>query len=50
VNAPFFVIPAFIVIPAKAGIHSDSSPVSHAAWIPACAGMTGKEQGMGIEP
>jgi hypothetical protein len=39
------VIPALSVIPAKAGIQSDSPPARPAAtsrWIPAFAGMTGK--------
>ena len=30
-----------VVIPAKAGIQTDSEPCSSAAWIPAFAGMTG---------
>jgi hypothetical protein len=28
------------VIPAKAGIHTEPATRSHAAWIPAFAGMT----------
>jgi|GEM_PF-6878880 len=30
----------FAVIPAKAGIHTDSGTFAAAAWIPAFAGMT----------
>ena len=31
------------VIPAKAGIQTDSVPGADAAWIPAFAGMTGRD-------
>jgi hypothetical protein len=31
----------FVVIPAKAGIQAGFAPRTHAAWIPAFAGMTG---------
>jgi hypothetical protein len=33
-----------LVIPAKAGIQSDFAPGTTAAWIPAFAGMTGKDR------
>jgi hypothetical protein len=36
-----------LVIPAKAGIQSDSEPRTNAAWIPAFAGMTGEAR---LEP
>jgi hypothetical protein len=38
---PFFVIrDSQIVIPAKAGLQTDSGPGGCAGWIPAFAGMT----------
>jgi hypothetical protein len=33
---------AILVIPAKAGIQTDSAPDAGTAWIPAFAGMTGR--------
>jgi hypothetical protein len=36
----FTVSPVSSVIPAKAGIQTDSAWVAKAAWIPAFAGMT----------
>jgi hypothetical protein len=36
------------VIPAKAGIHTDSMQVAKARWIPAFAGMTGRVAGMTV--
>ena len=36
-----YLVSLFLVIPAKAGIHSEVEPAG-SAWIPAFAGMTGK--------